>query len=164
MGNDADGTSRRPGRGAARHGRTERSTTDARGRLDEAHVDGPGDREPGRRAPPRCGRSTTPPPTPTRCTSTRSSSRWSTARTVLDDEDEACRSISSSTVVDPPRALGDRLQGHGHRLPRPGDPRRAQFDTPGQFVWHCHIVEHEDNEMMRPFRIGPVQPGQPGSM
>jgi FtsP/CotA-like multicopper oxidase with cupredoxin domain len=41
---------------------------------------------------------------------------------------------------------------------------RATFNTPGQFVWHCHIVEHEDNEMMRPYRIGPVQPGQPGSM
>ena len=41
---------------------------------------------------------------------------------------------------------------------------RAQFKTPGQFVWHCHIVEHEDNEMMRPYRIGPVQPGQPGMM
>ena len=40
---------------------------------------------------------------------------------------------------------------------------KAQFKTPGQFVWHCHIVEHEDNEMMRPFRIGPVQPGQPGA-
>ncbi|UCF37573.1 MAG: multicopper oxidase domain-containing protein, partial [Acidobacteriota bacterium] len=39
---------------------------------------------------------------------------------------------------------------------------RAQFNNPGQFVWHCHIVEHEDNEMMRPFRVGPVQPGQPG--
>ena len=39
---------------------------------------------------------------------------------------------------------------------------RLQFNTPGQFVWHCHIVEHEDNEMMRPYRIGPVQPGQPG--
>jgi len=39
---------------------------------------------------------------------------------------------------------------------------RAQFTTPGQFVWHCHIVEHEDNEMMRPYRIGPQQPGQPG--
>ena len=38
---------------------------------------------------------------------------------------------------------------------------RAQFLTPGQFVWHCHIVEHEDNEMMRPYRIGPEQPGQP---
>jgi FtsP/CotA-like multicopper oxidase with cupredoxin domain len=39
---------------------------------------------------------------------------------------------------------------------------RAKFDNPGQFVWHCHIVEHEDNEMMRPYRIGPVQPGEPG--
>jgi FtsP/CotA-like multicopper oxidase with cupredoxin domain len=38
---------------------------------------------------------------------------------------------------------------------------RAQFSSPGQFVWHCHIVEHEDNEMMRPLRIGPRQPGQP---
>lgn len=40
---------------------------------------------------------------------------------------------------------------------------KAQFNTPGQFVWHCHIVEHEDNEMMRPYRVGPVQPGQPAS-
>jgi len=39
---------------------------------------------------------------------------------------------------------------------------KAQFNTPGQYVYHCHIVEHEDNEMMRPFRIGPVQPGAPG--
>jgi spore coat protein A, manganese oxidase len=38
---------------------------------------------------------------------------------------------------------------------------KAQFKTPGQYVWHCHIVEHEDNEMMRPFRIGPPQTGQP---
>jgi spore coat protein A, manganese oxidase len=38
---------------------------------------------------------------------------------------------------------------------------KAQFTRPGQFVWHCHIVEHEDNEMMRPYRIGPLQPGQP---
>lgn len=45
----------------------------------------------------------------------------------------------------------------------PGEVTRikAQFNTPGQFVWHCHIVEHEDNEMMRPYRIGLVQPGQP---
>jgi spore coat protein A len=24
---------------------------------------------------------------------------------------------------------------------------------PGRFVWHCHILEHEDNEMMRPYEI-----------
>jgi FtsP/CotA-like multicopper oxidase with cupredoxin domain len=32
---------------------------------------------------------------------------------------------------------------------------RALFDLAGLYVWHCHIVEHEDNEMMRPYRIGP---------
>ena len=30
---------------------------------------------------------------------------------------------------------------------------RATFDLPGRYVWHCHIVEHEDNEMMRPFVV-----------
>jgi spore coat protein A len=28
--------------------------------------------------------------------------------------------------------------------------------TPGQellYVWHCHILEHEDNEMMRPYKV-----------
>ena len=34
---------------------------------------------------------------------------------------------------------------------------RATFDRAGQFVWHCHILEHEDNEMMRPYAIGPLQ-------
>ena len=23
----------------------------------------------------------------------------------------------------------------------------------GRYVWHCHILEHEDNEMMRPYEI-----------
>jgi bilirubin oxidase len=39
---------------------------------------------------------------------------------------------------------------------------RALFDLPGLYVWHCHIVEHEDNEMMRPYRIGPIPPDAPG--
>lgn len=38
---------------------------------------------------------------------------------------------------------------------------RAKFGDAGQYTWHCHIVEHEDNEMMRPFRIGAEQAGQP---
>ena len=33
---------------------------------------------------------------------------------------------------------------------------RARFDLPGRFVWHCHIVEHEDNEMMRPIEVIPT--------
>jgi FtsP/CotA-like multicopper oxidase with cupredoxin domain len=48
----------------------------------------------------------------------------------------------------------------------PGQVTRvaALFDQPGQFVWHCHIVEHEDNEMMRPYRVGPPQAGQPAAV
>ncbi len=30
---------------------------------------------------------------------------------------------------------------------------RAKFDIAGLYVWHCHILEHEDNEMMRPFAV-----------
>ncbi len=38
----------------------------------------------------------------------------------------------------------------------PGEITRvkALYDIPGLFVWHCHILEHEDNEMMRPYCIG----------
>lgn len=31
---------------------------------------------------------------------------------------------------------------------------RATFDKVGLYVWHCHIVSHEDNEMMLPFCVG----------
>jgi FtsP/CotA-like multicopper oxidase with cupredoxin domain len=31
---------------------------------------------------------------------------------------------------------------------------KARFDLAGLFVWHCHILEHEDNEMMRPYCVG----------
>ncbi len=33
---------------------------------------------------------------------------------------------------------------------------KARFDLPGRYVWHCHIVDHEDNEMMRPYQVGPL--------
>jgi bilirubin oxidase len=37
----------------------------------------------------------------------------------------------------------------------PGEITRikARFDSRGLFVWHCHILEHEDNEMMRPLVV-----------
>ncbi|HZW37583.1 MAG: multicopper oxidase domain-containing protein, partial [Deltaproteobacteria bacterium] len=39
----------------------------------------------------------------------------------------------------------------------PGEITRvkATFDIAGLYVWHCHIVEHEDNEMMRPYVVSP---------
>lgn len=38
----------------------------------------------------------------------------------------------------------------------PGEVTRvkARFDRPGLYVWHCHILSHEDNDMMRPICIG----------
>jgi spore coat protein A len=27
---------------------------------------------------------------------------------------------------------------------------------PGRYVWHCHLLEHEDNEMMRPYEVLPA--------
>jgi FtsP/CotA-like multicopper oxidase with cupredoxin domain len=41
---------------------------------------------------------------------------------------------------------------------------KVQFNTQGRYVWHCHIVEHEDNEMMRPLEVGDPQPGQPSAV
>ena len=30
---------------------------------------------------------------------------------------------------------------------------KAHFDHKGRFVWHCHLLDHEDNSMMRPFQV-----------
>ncbi len=37
----------------------------------------------------------------------------------------------------------------------PGEITRikAKFAVRGRYVWHCHILEHEDNEMMRPLVV-----------
>lgn len=37
----------------------------------------------------------------------------------------------------------------------PGEVMRiaTTFDLPGDYVWHCHILSHEDHDMMRPYRV-----------
>ena len=36
---------------------------------------------------------------------------------------------------------------------------KARFERPGRYVWHCHILSHEDHEMMRPFYVGDMMAG-----
>jgi spore coat protein A len=38
----------------------------------------------------------------------------------------------------------------------PGEVTRiiAKFDIEGLYAWHCHILSHEDHEMMRPYYVG----------
>ena len=55
-------------------------------------------------------------------------------------------------VLPAPNEAGwkDTVQAH------PGMITRiiARFEGfPGRYVWHCHILEHEDNEMMRPYEV-----------
>ena len=81
---------------------------------------------------------------------------------VLDEEsEETVQPVQLTGDVRPPEDWESGFKDTVVVYPGEVTRIRAKFDTPGQFVWHCHIVEHEDNEMMRPYRIGPVQPGQP---
>jgi spore coat protein A len=80
---------------------------------------------------------------------------------VLEDE-EPVVPIQLTGAVRQPEAWESGFKDTVIAYPGEVTRLRARFETPGQFVWHCHIVEHEDNEMMRPYRIGPAQEGQPG--
>ncbi|WP_240646082.1 multicopper oxidase family protein [Georgenia sp. SYP-B2076] len=81
-----------------------------------------------------------------------------------------------AVVVDEAAGTVAPAPGSAPRPPEPGETARKdtvvafpgevtrlrmRFERPGRFVWHCHILEHEDNEMMRAYQIGPRQPGQP---
>ena len=80
---------------------------------------------------------------------------------VLDTEGEVSKPIQLTGEISPPEPWESGLKDMVVAYPGQVTRVKARFAAPGQFVWHCHIVEHEDNEMMRPFRIGPPQPGQP---
>ncbi|GAB3299997.1 multicopper oxidase domain-containing protein [Hymenobacter humi] len=46
----------------------------------------------------------------------------------------------------------------------PGQMTRllATFDRAGLYAWHCHILSHEDHDMMRPYFVGSPQVTQSG--
>ena len=59
-----------------------------------------------------------------------------------------------SGVVNPPEAT--EAGWKDTVIAYPGEVTRVNstFDIAGLYVWHCHIVEHEDNEMMVPYCVG----------
>ena len=44
----------------------------------------------------------------------------------------------------------DTVQAYSHMVTRIIVPFEGYA---GRYVWHCHILEHEDNEMMRPYEV-----------
>jgi spore coat protein A, manganese oxidase len=50
----------------------------------------------------------------------------------------------------------DTVQAHSRMVTRIIVPFEG---FTGRYVWHCHILEHEDNEMMRPYEVLPEGAG-----
>jgi FtsP/CotA-like multicopper oxidase with cupredoxin domain len=80
---------------------------------------------------------------------------------IVVDETNGTVQVEPDSTPTPPEAWESGWKDTVIAYPGQVTRLRLRFTNAGQFVWHCHIVEHEDNEMMRPYRIGPVQPGQP---
>jgi len=75
--------------------------------------------------------------------------------------------LDASTVVLGGDITGPDVNEQGWKdtfIVPPGKVGRvvAKFDREGRYVWHCHILSHEDHEMMRPFYVGdmPRKAGQ----
>ena len=51
-------------------------------------------------------------------------------------------------VENAPKDMVSALPGQVTRI-------KATFDKAGRYVWHCHILSHEDHEMMRVMHVGP---------
>jgi FtsP/CotA-like multicopper oxidase with cupredoxin domain len=85
----------------------------------------------------------------------------------------AVTDASGANLYDPEtRTTSAPLTPDSQNLPRTFDPSEVhgwndvirvdpgnivevavRFDIPGRYVYHCHILEHEDTEMMRPFVV-----------
>ena len=84
-----------------------------------------------------------------------------TRQEIVVDEDTMEVQVGPGSAPTPPEPWETGFKDTVIAYPGQVTRVRVRFNTPGQYVWHCHIVEHEDNEMMRPYRVGPAQPGQP---
>jgi hypothetical protein len=100
---------------------------------------------------PRSGRSATSRPTRIRFTSIRRSSASSIAPRSIRRTRAAAGAGASAEAWE--TGAKDTVVAY------PGEITRlaAKFDLKGQYVWHCHILDHEDHDMMRPMVIGKPQ-------
>ena len=78
---------------------------------------------------------------------------WRAPFKATQDKSGALRNIRLGAQVPAPaweRGPKDTAQ----MLPGEATAFRAKFDRAGEYVWHCHILSHEDHEMMRRYTIG----------
>ena len=62
--------------------------------------------------------------------------------------------LGSAELPEPNEAgWKDTVQAHSRMVTRIIVPFEG---FTGRYVWHCHILEHEDNEMMRPYEVIPA--------
>ncbi|HEY0677028.1 MAG TPA: multicopper oxidase domain-containing protein [Chitinophagaceae bacterium] len=72
----------------------------------------------------------------------------------VDDENGKPEDIR---LIGQPKSPGPDEQGWKDTwVMNPGEVTRviAKFDREGLYVWHCHILSHEEHDMMRPFYVG----------
>jgi len=75
--------------------------------------------------------------------------------------------LTKDPILPPPEELGwkDMVKAYPGQVTRiiatfdvpnntlnPAIPGTAT-QLPAEYVYHCHILEHEDNEMMRPYQV-----------
>ncbi|MGH3511079.1 MAG: multicopper oxidase family protein [Pseudonocardiaceae bacterium] len=82
-----------------------------------------------------------------------------------------CRTTSAPIVPDPttPARAFEPFETRGWKDVIRVDPGNAvklavRFDVPGRYVYHCHVLEHEDTEMMRPFIVTVMDMDDGGGM
>jgi len=75
------------------------------------------------------------------------------------DQDMMMGSLANIRLIGQPKGPAPEEAGwKDTAIMYPGEVTRviAHFDRPGFYAWHCHILSHEDHEMMRPYFVGPV--------
>ena len=81
-----------------------------------------------------------------------------TGRRARRDRPDAVRDRADAAAGAEERGFKDTVKvnpGYLHDHPGEVRPADARHRRRRRYVYHCHIVEHEDNDMMRPFTVTP---------